>query len=105
MRAVARKARKTVHEVERRVRDEIARCAPLIGIALPAYVEWGDLDLSYKVVVRVDTEKCIGCNLCYVACRDTAVACIHNVGEPLAAGHAAHLALRAGASDKPICAL
>jgi dihydropyrimidine dehydrogenase (NAD+) subunit PreA len=61
----------------------------LRGRALPAYVEWGDLDLSYKVVARVDTEKCIGCNLCYVACRDTAVNCIHKVDEPLAAGHAA----------------
>jgi dihydropyrimidine dehydrogenase (NAD+) subunit PreA len=57
--------------------------------AIPAFTEWGDLDLNYKVVARVDTEACIGCNLCYVACRDTAVSCIHNVGEPLAAGHAA----------------
>src|SRR5580765_3988186 len=59
--------------------------------AIPAFTEWGDLDLNYKVVARVDTEKCIGCNLCYVACRDTAVHCIHNVDEPLAAGHAAPL--------------
>ena len=29
--------------------------------------------------------KCIGCHLCYVACRDTAVHCIHNVDEPLEA--------------------
>jgi len=61
----------------------------LRGRALPAFVEWGELDLNYKVVARVDAEKCIGCNLCYVACRDTAVHCIHNVDEPLAAGHLA----------------
>jgi dihydropyrimidine dehydrogenase (NAD+) subunit PreA len=61
----------------------------LRGKALPAFTEWGDLDLNYKVVARVDPEKCIGCNLCYVACRDTAVHCIHNVDEPLAAGHLA----------------
>ena len=57
--------------------------------AIPAFVEWGDLDLRYKVVANVDPDACIGCNLCYVACRDTAVHCIHNAGEPLAAGHAA----------------
>jgi dihydropyrimidine dehydrogenase (NAD+) subunit PreA len=46
--------------------------------AIPAFTEWGDLDLNYKVVAEVDPAKCIGCNLCYVACRDTAVSCIHN---------------------------
>jgi dihydropyrimidine dehydrogenase (NAD+) subunit PreA len=59
--------------------------------AIGAYSEWGDLDLNYKVVARVDPEKCIGCNLCYVACRDTAVYCIHNAGDPLHAGHQAPL--------------
>ena len=59
----------------------------LRGKAAQRYVEWGDLDLNYKVVARVDPEKCIGCDLCYVACKDSAVACIHNGGEPLAAGH------------------
>ena len=63
----------------------------LKGAAIGAYSEWGDLDLNYKVVARVDAEKCIGCNLCYVACRDTAVHCIHNAGDPLHAGHAAPL--------------
>jgi dihydropyrimidine dehydrogenase (NAD+) subunit PreA len=61
----------------------------LRGRALPAYVEWGDLDLNYKVIAHVDAEKCIGCNLCYVACRDTAVHCIHTADEPLAPGHRA----------------
>ena len=61
----------------------------LRGRALPAFVEWGDLDLSYKVVAEVDAAKCIGCNLCYVACRDTAVHCIHNADEPLKRGHVA----------------
>jgi dihydropyrimidine dehydrogenase (NAD+) subunit PreA len=61
----------------------------LRGRALPAFTEWGDLDLNYKVAARVDVEKCIGCNLCYVACRDTSVHCIHNAGEPLERGHEA----------------
>jgi dihydropyrimidine dehydrogenase (NAD+) subunit PreA len=61
----------------------------LRGRALPAFVEWGELDLNYKVIAHVDPEKCIGCNLCYVACRDTAVACIHTADEPLKPGHVA----------------
>jgi len=32
--------------------------------------------LSYRAVARIDTEKCIKCNLCYVACNDTAHQCI-----------------------------
>jgi dihydropyrimidine dehydrogenase (NAD+) subunit PreA len=66
--------------------------------AIPAFLEWGDLDLNYKVVAEVDADACIGCNLCYVACRDTAVHCIHNAGEPLAAGHAAPTRPRAVAA-------
>ena len=61
----------------------------LRGRALPAFVEWGELDLNYKVVARVDPQKCIACNLCYVACRDTAVHCIHGIEEPLTPGHLA----------------
>jgi len=57
--------------------------------AVPAFVEWGELDLNYKVIAHVDADACIGCNLCYVACRDTAVHCIHNAGDPLAQGHRA----------------
>jgi len=67
----------------------MASVRELRGRALPAFVEWGELDLNYKVIAHVNADTCIGCNLCYVACRDTAVSCIHNVGEPLAAGHRA----------------
>lgn len=52
--------------------------AELRGRAVPAFTEWGDLDLNYHVVARIDGAKCIGCDLCYVACRDSAVACIHH---------------------------
>jgi dihydropyrimidine dehydrogenase (NAD+) subunit PreA len=68
----------------------------LRGKALGAYSEWGDLDLNYKVAAQIDPEKCIGCDLCYVACRDTSVHCIHTAGEPLIAGH------RAPTRDKAI---
>jgi dihydropyrimidine dehydrogenase (NAD+) subunit PreA len=63
--------------------------AELRGRALPAFVEWGDLDLNYKVVAEVDPALCIGCRLCAVACRDTAASCIHGAAEPLASSHAA----------------
>jgi dihydropyrimidine dehydrogenase (NAD+) subunit PreA len=49
----------------------------LRGKALGAYTEWGDLDLNYKVVAASTRDKCIGCDLCYVACMDGAHQCIH----------------------------
>ena len=57
--------------------------------AVPSYVDWGELDLNYKVVARVDPARCIGCDLCLVACRDSSVNCIHGASEPLQEGHAA----------------
>jgi dihydropyrimidine dehydrogenase (NAD+) subunit PreA len=72
----------------------------LRGRALPAFVEWGDLDLNYKVVAEVDASKCIGCGLCYVACRDTAVHCIHNGDEALKPGHRAPTRERALAAGR-----
>ncbi len=48
----------------------------LVGRATPAFVDWGDLDLNYKVVARIDPRTCIGCQLCYVACWDGAHQCI-----------------------------
>ncbi len=63
----------------------------LIGRAVPRYLEWGDLDLSYRVIADIDPGKCIGCQLCYVACLDGAHQCIHLPGrteaEARAAGH------------------
>jgi len=67
----------------------MASAMDLVGRATKQFVDWGDLDLNYKVVAHVDADKCVGCNLCYVACRDTAVHCIHNAGDALAAGHLA----------------
>jgi dihydropyrimidine dehydrogenase (NAD+) subunit PreA len=49
----------------------------LVGRAVPAFVEWGDLDMNHETVARIDGERCIGCQLCYVACRDGAHQCIH----------------------------
>ena len=48
----------------------------LRGRAVPSYQEWGDLDLAYKLVAKIDKDKCIGCQLCVTACNDGAHQCI-----------------------------
>ena len=47
------------------------------GLSLPRVTEWRYLDLNYKIVARINPEKCIGCQLCYTACWDGAHQCIH----------------------------
>jgi dihydropyrimidine dehydrogenase (NAD+) subunit PreA len=47
------------------------------GRSLPRVTDWGRLDLNYKIVARIDPAKCIGCDLCYIACWDGAHQCIH----------------------------
>ncbi len=64
----------------------------LRGRAVPAFVEWGDLDMNYKVIAKIDEGKCISCDLCYIACRDGAVSCIHRPGEKPIPGHFAPMA-------------
>ena len=49
----------------------------LIGSAVSSYKEWGELDLNYHVVAHIDENKCIGCNLCYIACLDGSHQCIY----------------------------
>lgn len=44
----------------------------MCGRALPHVVEWKDLNLKHKVVAEIDPGKCIGCQLCYIACDDGA---------------------------------
>ena len=39
--------------------------------------EWKNLNLNYKIIARIHEEKCIGCDLCYIACWDGAHQCIH----------------------------
>jgi dihydropyrimidine dehydrogenase (NAD+) subunit PreA len=44
----------------------------LIGKAVPALQKWETLDLHYKRIASINYDKCIGCNLCYIACEDGA---------------------------------
>lgn len=47
----------------------------IVGKSVSRVTDWGNLDLNYKVVARVNNEHCIKCNLCYVACEDGAHQC------------------------------
>ena len=47
------------------------------GLSVPRITAWSELDLNYKIVARIDQEKCIDCGLCYIACWDGAHQCIH----------------------------
>jgi dihydropyrimidine dehydrogenase (NAD+) subunit PreA len=46
------------------------------GLALPQLDDFGNFNLLYKTVARIDQSKCIHCNLCYIACDDGAHQCI-----------------------------
>ena len=48
----------------------------LVGKSLQRIMDWGDLNLNYKIIAEIDAGKCIGCNLCYIACEDGAHQCI-----------------------------
>jgi dihydropyrimidine dehydrogenase (NAD+) subunit PreA len=50
--------------------------ADLRGRAVSHVTDWKYLDLHAKRVARIDHQKCIGCNLCYIACEDGAHQCI-----------------------------
>ena len=48
----------------------------VVGKSLPRISDFKDFDLAFRAVARIDPDKCIKCNLCYVACNDTAHQCI-----------------------------
>lgn len=51
-------------------------CDQFIGKALPRISNFGDFDLGFQSVARINHDKCIQCNLCYIACNDAAHQCI-----------------------------
>ena len=52
------------------------------GLSLPSVKDWKNLNLNYKIVAKISREKCIGCDLCYIACWDGAHQCIHIDARP-----------------------
>jgi dihydropyrimidine dehydrogenase (NAD+) subunit PreA len=57
-------------------RKGFEKTTDFIGKSAPAIVEWKHLNLHHKTVASIDKTKCIGCDLCFVACNDTAHQCI-----------------------------
>ena len=47
------------------------------GLSVGRVTEWKHLNLNYKTVAHIDEQKCIGCDLCHIACWDGAHQCIH----------------------------
>lgn len=77
----------------------------LVGQASPNYKDWGDLDLNYHCVAEIDADKCIGCQLCHVACMDGSHQCIHIPGmSDEDKKKAGHVAFPSDVVDRPVTA-
>ncbi len=50
----------------------VKKVEDLVGKALPNIIPAEELDRNFKVIVKIDHEKCIGCGRCYVSCFDAA---------------------------------
>jgi dihydropyrimidine dehydrogenase (NAD+) subunit PreA len=51
----------------------------LVGAGQNRITTWENLNLNYKIVARIDQDKCIHCNKCYIACEDAAHQCIDRI--------------------------
>ncbi|MBS1953603.1 MAG: NAD-dependent dihydropyrimidine dehydrogenase subunit PreA [Cyanobacteria bacterium SZAS-4] len=51
-------------------------CNDFIGASLPRISNFGDFDLGFQSVAKINHDKCIQCNLCFIACNDAAHQCI-----------------------------
>ncbi len=80
----------------------LAGVADLRGRAVPGFVSWGDLDLSAKVVAKIDPATCIGCQLCVTACQDGAHQCIFTGSEDRVRPPQAHEPGMARAPKPPV---
>jgi dihydropyrimidine dehydrogenase (NAD+) subunit PreA len=58
-----------------------AKISDVVGGSLDRVSDFNNFDLSFRAVARIDQQKCIRCNLCYVACNDTAHQCIDLIGK------------------------
>ncbi len=51
---------------------EVKKLEDMVGLALPNIIPAEELDRNFKVIVKIDHDKCIGCGRCYVSCFDAA---------------------------------
>jgi dihydropyrimidine dehydrogenase (NAD+) subunit PreA len=54
----------------------LASITELIGKSVSRYSDWGNLDLNYQVIARINNDTCINCNKCHIACEDASHQCI-----------------------------
>src|ERR1700675_2654967 len=57
------------------------KVSDVVGGSLHRVSDFNAFDLSFRAIARIDQEKCIRCELCYVACNDTAHQCIDLIDE------------------------
>src|SRR6516225_9293082 len=57
------------------------KISEVVAKSLPRVSDFNNFDLSFRAVARIDQQKCVRCNLCYVACNDTAHQCIDLVAK------------------------
>lgn len=60
-----------------------ANIAEMSGAALPQVTEWKHLNMKHKVTATINEDKCIGCQLCYIACEDGAHQAIGLSDDPM----------------------
>jgi dihydropyrimidine dehydrogenase (NAD+) subunit PreA len=46
------------------------RIGDFVGKAAPRIKHWGDLDLNYRVLAKINESTCIHCGICYASCED-----------------------------------
>ncbi|GGJ66511.1 NAD-dependent dihydropyrimidine dehydrogenase subunit PreA [Virgibacillus salexigens] len=54
----------------------IVSVSDIVGRSVEKYTDWSNLDLNHKIVARINTDVCINCNKCHIACEDTSHQCI-----------------------------
>ncbi|MEH7252175.1 NAD-dependent dihydropyrimidine dehydrogenase subunit PreA [Neobacillus niacini] len=65
----------------------IKSVSEIIGKSVPKYVDWGNLDLNYNIVAKINKDVCINCNKCHIACEDTAHQCIDMLADENGKGY------------------
>jgi dihydropyrimidine dehydrogenase (NAD+) subunit PreA len=65
----------------------IKSVSEIIGKSVPKYSDWGNLDLNYNIVAKINTDVCINCNKCHIACEDTSHQCIDRLTDENGKGY------------------